>query len=320
MNFALIVDACKVESYTVIENKAYKFREPTVPYQFHHSIKNESFIGFWGYPFVFGGDFLNWSEWEKPLELPDRDYDLIFVVIERNFGHSIDELRKKYPNAIIVSLLKETYNWNSEWMRRMPIYDQADHVFIPVSHRELFPGLTACKKPVDFLGQPVDAEYLYNNFYSNKRDELIFPYFAVHNQSRFGRTWEFTFNMSKKYALQYIKPLHTQDSPNQWHDFLKEWSRATFHFNLDPIPHFPGQQAMQCAALGVVHIGGLNDSHGLIWQETATNDESVLEEQFDFYLNNIKERMALLQRAWDRMISIYSYDAVRNRTKELLNL
>jgi hypothetical protein len=60
IKFALIVDKCKVESYTVRDAKAYKLKTPDIPYQFHHSISNECFIGFWGYPFVFGGHFINW--------------------------------------------------------------------------------------------------------------------------------------------------------------------------------------------------------------------------------------------------------------------
>jgi len=78
MNFALIVDKCKVESYIVRDKKAYKLSNPELPYQFHHSVGNECFIGFWGYPFVFGGHFINWSEWNT---LPDLNLDLIFVAM-----------------------------------------------------------------------------------------------------------------------------------------------------------------------------------------------------------------------------------------------
>ena len=83
MNFALIVDDCKVESYVVRNKKAYKLSNPNTPYQFHHSIGNECFIGFWAYPFVFDGCFINWKEWS---ELPDLDLDVIFVTIEKRFN------------------------------------------------------------------------------------------------------------------------------------------------------------------------------------------------------------------------------------------
>ena len=316
MNFALIVDACKVESYSIIDNKAYKFRTPSVPYQFHHSVKNESFMGFWGYPFVFGGHFINWSEWGN--DLPDLDLDLIFVAIERDFRFSIDQLRIRYPNAKIVSVLKETFNWDQEWSRRLPIYDQADQVLIPVTRQELFPQISQCKRPVEFLAQPVDTEYLYENFYTIEREESIFPYFPVHNCSRYGRTKEFAEYIARKYDVPFYQQFHTQDSKTQWHDFLKAWTRCTFHFNLDPTREFPGQQAMQCAALGVIHIGGINDSHPLLFPETATNDEEILEKRFADYLENQSSREEIMHNAWKRVNIIYSYDAVRERAKEIL--
>ena len=86
MNFALIVDDCKVGSYMVRDKKAYKLSDPNIPYQFHHSVSNECFIGFWAYPFVFNGCFINWKEWS---ELPDLDLDVIFVAIEKRFNRGL---------------------------------------------------------------------------------------------------------------------------------------------------------------------------------------------------------------------------------------
>jgi len=243
---------------------------------------------------------------------------LIFVAIERDFRYSIDQLRVRYPNAKIVSVLKETFNWEYEWTRRIPIYDQADHVLLPVARQESFPQISHCKKPVDFLPQPVDTDYLYDNFYTLEREESIFPYYPVHNKSRCGRTWEFAQYIAKKYDIPCYEPFHTQDSKTQWEDFLKAWTRCTFHFNLDPTREFPGQQAMQCAALGVIHIGGYNDSHPLLFPETSTNDEDTLENWVSNLLNDQALRGKLIHNAWKRVNTIYSYDAVRERAKELL--
>ena len=106
----------------VRNRKAYKLSDPEVPYQFHHSVGNECFIGFWGYPFVFDGCFINWSEWN---ELPNLDLDVIFVVIEKRIDEcKIEYLRKKYPNSIIIGYLKETWNWNIEWESRIKIFNE----------------------------------------------------------------------------------------------------------------------------------------------------------------------------------------------------
>ena len=110
---------------------------------------------------------------------------------------------------------------------------------------------------------------------------------------------------------------HTQFSKNQWEDFLKLWTPCTFHFNLDPTSLYPGQQAMQCAALGVVHIGGVNDSHEFLWPDTATNDVTILEKEFVLCLNEYEYRVEMIQNAWDQLNNIYSYNAVRTRFREI---
>jgi len=314
MNFALIVDHCKVESYIIRNQKAYKMKFPEVPYKFHHSVGNESFIGFWGYPFVFGGCFINWSEWES---LPNLDLDVIFIIIERDFNkYKICDLRRKYPNAKLFAALKETWNWGQTFSERISVYNKCDKVIIPVSKIDLFPELKYCEKEIVFLPQPVHVEYLYDHFYKENRVEKIFSYFPVHNQSRWGETLKFTEYISLKYKVPFIRE-HTQNSKTQWEDFLKLWTPCTFHFNLDPTPQYPGQQAMQCSALGVVHIGGINDSHQFLWPDTATNDKRILENMFAEYFEDINKRINAIQYAWSKVNEIYSYDAVKKRFEEI---
>ncbi len=316
MNFALIVDDCKVESYVVRDKKAYEFSNPNIPYQFHHSIGNECFIGFWGYPFVFDGCFINWKEWS---ELPDLDLDVIFVTIEKRFNEcKIKDLRKKYPNAIIISAIKELWNWNSEWMNRMDVFNNSDKVFVPISDINQFPQLVQnCSKEICFLPQPIDIDYLYNNFYLEERDESIFVYDPSHNRVRQGKTVEFAKYIGDKYNIP-LSTINTQNNKNQWYDFLKVWTKSTFHFNLDPVPFYPGQQSIQCASMGVIQIGGVNDSHKLLWPETYTNDFSILEEKFVGYLNNYDTRINVIQDAFTKVEEIYSFKSVFNKFLELM--
>jgi hypothetical protein len=315
MNFALIVDSCKVNSYTIRNNKAYKLSKPEESYNFHHSVGNECFIGFWGYPFVFNGHFINWSEWGD--KLPQLDLDLIFVAIESDFNkYKISDLRKSYPNSKIVAVLKETWNWKHSVLQRLKVYDECDYMFTCISedrYKEFMPELAHCKVNVDFLPQPVNIDFLYKNYYQEERNELIFSYSVNHNSSRVGKTLEFTKYISNKYNIPYIdtlKPL--------WADFLKVWTPSTFHFNLDPTKAFPGQQSIQCAALGVVHIGGLNDAHSYLWPETATNDFDQLEYYFSMYLNDYDKRIEVIQNAFDKLNKTYSYESVYNKTLSLL--
>lgn len=314
MKFALIVDRCKVQSYTVRDGKAYKLKNDLEPYDFHHSVRNECFIGFWGYPFVFNGCFINWSEWEV---LPDIDLELIFVAIESNYEkYKISDLRKAYPRAKIVAVLKETWNWQPFAKHRLQVYNECDHVFTCISDakvKHFMPELADCKVDVNFLPQPVNIDFLYANYYSESRDEMIFSYNVSHNHSRTGKTLQFTEYISKKYNIPFISKLEPR-----WADFLNVWTPATFHFNLDPTMIFPGQQAMQCAALGVIHVGGLNDSHSILWPETATNDFDQLEYYINLYLTDYNKRIEVIQRAFDTVNDIYSYQSVYNKALQYI--
>lgn len=316
MKFALIVDKCKVQSYVVRNNKAYELKNDKKPYSFHHSVGNECFIGFWGYPFVFDGCFINWSEWEI---LPNIDLDLIFVAIESDYHkYKIKDLRKAYPNAIIVSVLKETWNWNQFASDRLKIYNESDFIFTCISekvYKEYMPELNHCDKPIHFVPQPVNIDFLYDNYYSESRNELIFSYNVTHNSARIGKTHEFTKYISEKYKIPFINELNPL-----WSNFLKIWTPSTFHFNLDPSKYFPGQQAMQCAALGIINIGGLNDAHSILWPETATNDFDVLENKFNLYLKDYNKRVEVIQYAFNKLNEVYSYQSVYARVFKILNL
>lgn len=317
MNFALIVDKCKVGSYTIRDDRAYQLKNDLEPYSFHHSVRNECFIGFWGYPFVFNGHFINWSEWDNGL--PKLNLDLIFVAIESDYEkYKINDLRKAYPNAKIVAVLKETWNWQQFATQRLKVYNECDYVFTCISenkYKEFMPELNDCKNKVDFLPQPVNINFLYNNYYTEERNELIFSYNVTHNLSRVGKTFEFTKYISDKYKIPFINKLEPL-----WSDFLNVWTPATFHFNLDPSKQFPGQQSMQCAALGVIHIGGLNDSHTILWPETATNDLNQLEYYVNLYLTDYEKRIQTIQYAYNKVNEIYSYDSVYKQAIKLLNL
>lgn len=307
MKFALIVDSCKVESYIVRNKKAYKFKEPNVPYQFHHSINNECFMGFWSYPFVFNGCFLNWSEWK---ELPDLDLDIIFVSIEKKFEEcEIQYLRKKYSHAKIFGYVKEMWNLDFTWQKRLKVLNQCDHVIFPIMNYNMFPNIVNnCIVPISFLPQPVDIDYLYDNFYHEERNESLFVYDITFNQSRQGDTIKFANHISKKYNIP-INHINTQNEKDQWYKFVSYWPKSTFHINLDPIRSCMGQQTVQCATLGVIQLGGLNDSHEILFPETATNDFDVLESKFLDYLNNHENRIKTMKYAFDMVNQIYSYDS-----------
>ena len=315
MSFALIVDSCKVESYTVKHNKAYKFNSTEVPYHFHHSIGNECFMGFWSYPFVFEGCFLNWKEWS---ELPNLELDTIIVIIEKRFNEcKVEDLRKKYPNAKIFGYLREMWNWNQSWQERIKVFNQCDAVISPLEDTSIFPELKQyCNKTIHYLPQPMDIDYFYKNYYKEDRSESIFIYDIVHNQTRQGDTLKFSNYISQKFNLNTVH-LHTQNVKNQWEEFLKHWPNCTFHINLDPLRTCVGQQAIQCATLGVINIGGVNESHVKLFPETATNNFDILENKIVEYLENFDKRIDIMQKAFDTVSRVYSFNSVKNKLNQI---
>jgi hypothetical protein len=139
---------------------------------------------------------------------------------------------------------------------------------------------------------PMNVDYFYKNFYKQERELSLFCYLPpIHN--RRSNTEQFSRYISEKYNIKYIdrdvEAYRTQSQSNpvsRLPDFINKWSSCVFHINLDPDCNMPGSQAMQCAALGVINIGGLNCSHRLLWPETATNDVNILESRIRDYIQN----------------------------------
>ena len=138
---------------------------------------------------------------------------------------------------------------------------------------------------------------------------------------RRGKTYEFVSHLSKKYNLP-IK--HKPLSPGQkfdylsQKDFIKLWSSCAFHFNLDPIDWYPGNQIMQVASTGTINIGGENESHHILFPDTAGCDLKILEEKFVEYLKTPEKRFEAIQYAWNKLNEIYSFKTVRQNIENLL--
>jgi hypothetical protein len=146
----------------------------------------------------------------------------------------------------------------------------------------------------------------------------IFSYWPYWNQGRVGKTEEFTKYISDKYKIPYIRPMG-HDGVTKWLDYLKSWSECTFHFNLDSTESFPGQQAIQCATLGMIHLGGHNDSHKILYPETATCDFKILESRFVELLQSSEKRNSHIMCAWENVNSLYGYTSVKKQIETIYN-
>ena len=291
MKVALACDSSSVKSYICKQGYVYTFDGQ--PYNRVHHIKNECLMGFWNYPLLFDGYFINLTDASYPIE----SFDIIFAAIERDINY-LDVLRTMYPNATIVGTIKEAHT-NTEI--RNELIRRTDSFVIPYLTFDFFKEYgydypTTLHK----IPQPVNIEYLRQHFYTNKCAG-IFNYANTWVSGRSGRNSEFLSKIS--YTTKYSQ----QES---WHDFIKDWHVSKYMINTDPSNNF-GQQATQCAAIGTVMIGGCNDSHKILYPELAHCDIDKLIDQFIKMETDSVYYQSIVDYAMDTVYNIYSFDTIR---------
>jgi len=318
LKFALLIDGCVQRSFFVEDGKSYKLKsDKKEPYVYHHSISNECGMGPFAWPFCFNGHFINWTEWD---ELPDLDLDVIFVSIEKHPDkYKVEQVRKAYPNALVVATLKELY-FIPSIQQRIDFFNECDAVVVPHADSifDMFPELkTKVNKKIHWLPYATDVDYLHNKYYTEERTESIFSYIVPHPPRR-GQTEEFAAYIGNKYNIPVVRDqvVYTGPECRQWEEFLEMFSPHTFCFNLDPEPQY-GNQAIQSAIFGIVNIGGINDSHGKLFPKTANNDPDLLEREFVKHLD-MDYRIEQIQKSFQRVNDLYGFPETRIRYNNII--
>lgn len=347
MKFALIHDNMAISSYYVKDKTAYTFKDGEFyhnkvkkdePYIYHHSIAPDCYIAMQNLPFLFEeGCYLNWTEWE---ELPDIDLDLIFFGCEKNWNEdgsvrrkdvSVETLRKKYPNAKILGWIKEVWVGapddfdDPRHLRRIEHLNECDAVITSgISKFQKLSVFNNLKQNVNkdfhFIPQPVNTDYFYDNFYSNEKEECLYAYLP-NPMLRRGETYDFVKYLSETYNVPFK---HKALLEGQRFDYLSQkafielWSPCAFHFNLDPVDWYPGNQVMQVAGTGTINIGGENESHHILFPETAGCDTTHLEKVFVELLNNPAKRFEVIQYSWEKLNEIFSFESVRKKIDDIV--
>ena len=337
MRLGYIFDCSIQDSFYVKDGISYDFIEHK-PYAHLHSISPSLHTMGWNFPFLWeGGCFLNLEQWVKnDLDFPDYDFDIILYANERlgldddkHQYYCVDRLRNKYPNALIVGFLKEVelsiHNREVRSMNRIKFFKECDDVvaFSVATMQDLkeYKDLElSIDRKFNYISHPVNIDLYYDTFYSNEKEESIFAYLPnpVHRR---GNTYKFAEYIGKKYNIPVkFKPLQQ----NQKFDylslkqFIELWSPSSFHFNLDSSFMHPGQQGMQVVNIGSINIGGLNESHQVLFPETATCDEKILEEKFVEYLKDLDKRFEVIEYAWNKLNEVYGYNVVKKQLLELM--
>jgi len=336
MKFALIQDIVGnggISSFRVMDGKAYIFdtNKLYTPKFTPAGLNENCFLSTFNYPFLFNNShFIEWSEFKD--NLPDLDLELIFLVIERTLNRKeefpwvkVNNIRKKYPNAKIVGYIKEIwmgepYDYeDARHKARIDFLNSCDSVITNRPELKEFQQLADnVDKPFNFVTQPHNIDYFYENFGGNK-DLAIWEYLPCQMQRR-NNTNEFVEYLSKKYNIPVKRKtlLPNQDFNHlSIIDFIKQWSSCLFHFNLDPVDYFPGNQITQVVSTGTINMGGVNDNHHLLCPETATCDTKILEQRFVEYLEDEDKRNEIRQKSWERLHKYFSFDAVRLQIKNI---
>ena len=183
-------------------------------------------------------------------ELPDIDFDIIFLVREKFFDEfPISLFKKKYPNAKIFGVLKELYFVDENL--RCKALAECDEILLPFSHKYIhYQYQQYTNRKTTWLPHPYDINFLYNKFYKQERTHDIFSYVSTTlPELRRANTEQFTQYIAHKYNLS-VKRIKTDN----WSEFMHELSTCKYIFNLDPI-QTSGNTGIQSAILGVCGIG-----------------------------------------------------------------
>lgn len=304
MKLALIVDKASQESFYIQDSKVYRFSDDSL-YVHPHVIDSQCLIGFWSYAKLFGNGFM--FNITKTPELPKLNLDVVIAALELpNWKESLSKIKSAYPNAIIVGTIKEPNNTILEFL------NNCDFVASQYSNLNLINVI----KPKFWLPQPVDTDYLSDRFFNETKKLQIFEY-QHHHLPRRGNTHQFCNYISNKYGIPIIQTVTTSNSNTQWKDFINAWNESIFHVNMDPEYQY-GQQATQCAVLGTINIGGVNDSHYHLYPTLANNDFNILETEIEKCLNDSAYMLNIITNAYETVHKHYSIPAVSKTLKETI--
>ena len=327
-----------IKSFYVKDGTMYDF-ENNEPHIFQAACSPQFATQIWSYCFFYeGGCFLNLTEWED--ELPDFDFDVIVYANERHGldpdcwdKYSVDRLKNKYPKAKIIGYIKETtvpersHSGTNRYIGWIRFLNECDSIMAPAVssikelpiYKKIQSGLN---KKINFCSpSPDNIDYIYDKFYSNVKENAIFVYLPT-SMHRRGITSQFATHISNKYNIPIVqKPFNPSPEVKQhmsWKDFTNLWSPCLWHFNLDPSTEQPGIQSTLVANVGSINIGGMNESHQILFPETATCDPTILENKFVEYLNNPEKRFEVIKYAWTKLNKFYGSNVVKKQLLQVL--
>ena len=330
MRIALInYDKNKESSFYVKDSQAFSMRDNT-PYAALGGITNKIFRNMWNIPFVYDGYFLKYSE-----GLPDLKLDIIIAIAEygmhniyqktlikrikrriRNRKYSeanfIDELRKKYQNALIIGYFSESHPYLYYDQRIINFLNLCDRAAIPLQQEHTAIIQPHVNKQIYSLFYPYKIAEIRKNFLDKSQKERSIFITASKSIDRIKsksvqRGYQDSQEFGRYLAAKYNYKLISRENKISWVEWLRQVNQAGVCLNLDPTPRI-GQAVIDSAILETPHLGSNLDAAKYLFPATAINDLDILEQNFRKIIDNPQQLTApALQKLQER----YSYDAFK---------
>ena len=326
MKGALILDKCSQPSYEVRNGIAY-FLGTNIQYQHVNHLGGLYAPPFMNFPYVFDeGYLLKLDDFPSIKHLPNLDLDIIILSLEK-VDYSIKDIRKKYPNAKIIGALKE-FNPVGGWgnkpghlERVVRMFKEVDVPTMPYSKKErFFEFEKIIGRELVHLRDPIDVDYLYNNYYGEKENVALCYVAPTHRDRGQRETFAFCNFIEKEFGVKILYHPFTQPYDHSkrmpFPEFINYINRSSFCVNFDKW-YGVGQCGLHCASLGTIHIGGTSDSNLELFPETSVNDPKKLKSIFEDLYFNMDNRVNYIQKVFQQINSKYSLSVIKQRIKEL---
>tara|TARA_R110000744_G_C19279832_1_gene553476 strand:- start:157 stop:1095 length:939 start_codon:yes stop_codon:yes gene_type:complete len=297
LKFAISTDNSSEPSYYCKNSRYYRFvgNEDVTSTDLPYS-------AFWTYPELFDGHFINLNNSVYPVE----DFDIIFAAIECDVKH-LAVLRALYPNAVIVGMYKEY--WNNNPSIRNYIIENTDAYIHPYATLDVYRFLHSTTPKNSYIIEHPINHKLIQKKYNVEKSNIIFNYQKkVDNRKSTTNDVIIKKLLDNKVDLQIAN--YTGGRGLQ--PFIDGWKESRYMLSTDMFP-MGGIQSVQCAVLNTIMVGGNNDNHKILFPKLVGNDVDFLISKINQLESDLEYRKKIQSYAYDKCISIFSYDAIREK-------
>ena len=297
LKFAISTDNSSEPSYYCKNSRYYRFvgNEDVTSTDLPYS-------AFWTYPELFDGHFINLNNSVYPVE----DFDIIFAAIECDVKH-LSVLRALYPNAVIVGMYKEY--WNNNPSIRNYIIENTDAYIHPHATLDIYRFLHSNTPKNSYVIEHPINHKLIQKKYNVEKSNSIFNY-----QKKIDNRESTTNDVIIKKLLDNKVDLQIANytGGRGLQPFIDGWKESRYMLSTDMFP-MGGIQSVQCAVLNTIMVGGNNDNHKILFPKLVGNDVDFLISKINQLESDLEYRKKIQSYAYDKCISIFSYDAIREK-------